>query len=52
MNDLQKKIVETMDTIYDQFCKYSNTGDDNGCVYCQTHCGKCPFDDLAKEIEK
>ena len=50
MSDLQNLIVETVENVCDHFCKYSGTGDENGCVYCQTHCGECPFDDLLKEI--
>ena len=51
MTDLERKMIETIEKVCDNFCKYGGTGDDNGCVYCQTHCGECPFDDVAKEIE-
>lgn len=48
MSDLQLLIAETIENVCDNFCKYSGTGDENGCVYSQTHCGECPFDDLMK----
>lgn len=51
MTDLERKMIETIEKVCDNFCKYSGTGDDNGCVYCQTHCGECPFEDVVKEIE-
>ena len=50
MSDLQLLIEETAENVCDNFCKYNNTGDDNGCVYMQTHAGACPFDALLKEI--
>lgn len=50
MSDLHLKIMETAENMCDNFCKYGGTGDENGCVYCQTHCGECPLDDLLKEI--
>lgn len=52
MSDLQLLIAETVDDVCNHFCKYSGTGDKNGCVYTQTHCGECPFNDLLKEIGK
>lgn len=52
MSDLQLLIAETVDDVCNHFCKYSGTGDKNGCVYTQTHCGECPFTDLLKEIGK
>ena len=51
MTDLERKMIDTIEKVCDGFCKYNGTGDENGCVYCQTHCGECPFDDVIKEIE-
>lgn len=52
MSELENLIIQTSENVCDNFCKYSGTGNENGCVYCQTHCGECPLDDLLKEIGK
>ena len=50
MSDLSILIEETAETICDKFCKFSGTGDIEGCVWCQTHEDNCPFDDLLREV--
>ena len=50
MSGLQLLIAETVDNVCKNFCKYSGTGNEEGCVYTQTHCGECPFTDLLKEV--
>ena len=49
MSDVQITIAETVELVCNKFCKYSGTGDEEGCVYTQTHSGECPFDELLKE---
>ena len=50
MSDVQLLIVETVEDVCKNFCKYGGTGNEKGCVYQQTHYGECPFNDLLKEI--
>ena len=47
-----EKITKTIETVCDKFCKYNGTGKDNQCVYSLTHAGKCPFDEIMKELEQ
>lgn len=52
MKELFITICETAEKICDDFCKFGGTGDnDNGCVWCQSHEGQCPFDDLMEGVK-
>lgn len=51
MSDFQDLIIKTTETICDDFCKFSGSGDsESGCVWCQMHEGACPFDELLERI--
>lgn len=47
--DFRVVIIDAVEDICNNFCKFSGTGSD--CVWCQLHEGKCPFDELMKEVE-
>lgn len=51
MSDVAVLIVETVEEVCKHFCKFGNSGENNVCVWQQSHEGQCPFDDLLKEVE-
>lgn len=46
------EIVERLaDKICNNFCKFSGTGKDGHCIWCQTHNDECPLDEIREEVE-
>ena len=50
MSDIAIQIIETTEEMCDKFCKFSGTGDENGCVWCQTHENECPLDKIYEAL--
>lgn len=46
MSDVQIVVQETAEEICDHFCHYNQSVNEEGCWYCRTHEGRCPFDKL------
>lgn len=49
-SDVQIIVMETVEEFCNKFCKFSNTGSENQCAWCQMHDGECPFDKLLGEV--
>lgn len=53
MNRAEKiKVVETIESICDKWCKFSGTATLEGCEYVREHNGSCYLDDLMSIIVK
>lgn len=50
MSDVQIVVEETVEEICDKFCKFSGTGTDGHCIWCQMHEDDCPLDELLKVV--
>ena len=50
MSDIPIIIEELCEEICDQHCKYSGTGDSEGCDYCKEHDGACYLDKLREMV--
>jgi hypothetical protein len=51
ISDIQLVAEQTAEEICDKFCKFSGTGKDGHCVWCQIHEDNCPLDKLLKVVE-
>ena len=52
MTNIREVITDTCSEICDNFCKFSNTGSNGKCAWCQLHDDKCPSDSLIKAAEE
>ena len=52
MKNIRETITDTCSNICDNFCKFSNTGSNGTCVWCQLNDNNCPLDDLIKAAEE
>ena len=50
MNRIAEKVEKLAEDICDKFCKYSGTGEDGHCIWCQTHNDECPLDEIMEEV--
>ena len=48
---IQKVVDKTADSICNTFCKFSKTGNDGHCIWCQMNGDKCPLDDLLATVK-
>ena len=48
---IQAVVAKTSELVCDKFCKFSNTGKDGHCIWCQMNADKCPLDDLLSTVE-
>jgi len=47
---LKEVVSELSEQICGSFCKFSNTGTDGHCIWCQMHSDKCPLDELLEAV--
>ena len=47
---IQNTVVELVETICDNFCKFSGSGSDGSCIWCKTHNNECPLDKIMEEV--
>ena len=50
LKKIQKVTEKTVDNICNTFCKFSKTGKDGKCIWCQMNGDKCPLDDLLSTV--
>lgn len=50
MDEVRELVDELSDKICNKFCRYSGTGKDGKCEYCQNHNNECPLDDLMRKV--
>lgn len=50
MDKIADLVEELAENICDKFCKYSGTGEDGKCLWCQTHNNECPLDEIMEEV--
>lgn len=50
MDDIQKVVENLAEEICDKFCKFSNTGNDGHCIWCQAHNDECPLDEILVKV--
>lgn len=49
MDDIQDTVERLAENICDNFCKFSNTGNDGHCIWCQMHNDECPLDEIMEK---
>lgn len=51
LKEIQEIVDKTSSEICDQFCKFSGTGENGHCVWCQMHEDDCPLDKLLEVVD-